>query len=234
MRSLSQLRRTVTDPDLLADPDVSRRLRLAFRRFNRAMVTMWRLGLGRWFELWPAVSGRVLVLVHTGRRSGRRYRTPLNYAAVGDDVYCLAGFGSPSDWYRNITADPSVEIWMPDGWWRATAEDVSDSADRLVLLRAVLKGSGVVASAFGVPPTLSDDRLAAVTRDYRLVRLRRTVACTGPGGPGDLAWVWPAAALVLLPPLLRRLRRRVAQSSASTRNQRSTFQVSPALVGLAV
>jgi hypothetical protein len=37
---------------------------------------------------------------------------------------------------------------------------------------------------------------------YCLVRIQRSAAQTGPGGPGDLAWVWPAATFVLLGVLL--------------------------------
>jgi deazaflavin-dependent oxidoreductase (nitroreductase family) len=198
----------VADPEKLADPDVSQWLRGVFRRLNRGMVLMFRLGLEPWFMLWPAASGVVLVLVHTGRRTGRTRRTPLNYAIVDGDVHCLAGFGPTSDWYRNVLADPSVEVWMPDGWWAGEAEDVSDRDDRLAIMRAVLVGSGFAARVFGIPPELPDDRLASVTRDYRLIRIRRTSARTGPGGPDDLAWVWPVLAAGLLRPAWRGWRRR--------------------------
>jgi len=33
------------------------------------------------------------VITHTGRKTGRKRRTPVNYAVVRDDVYCTAGFG---------------------------------------------------------------------------------------------------------------------------------------------
>jgi hypothetical protein len=73
------------------------------------------------------------------------------------------------------------------------------------VLRAVLAGSGFAAYAFGVSPRLPDERLDELTAGYRLLRPRRTEARTGPGGPGDLAWLWPTAAALLL---LRRARRR--------------------------
>ncbi|MBK7622453.1 MAG: hypothetical protein IPJ14_07245 [Kineosporiaceae bacterium] len=52
-----------------------------FRYLNRFMVMMWRLGLGRLVNVWPRGSGRMLVLGDTGRRSGLRRWTPLNYAS---------------------------------------------------------------------------------------------------------------------------------------------------------
>lgn len=183
-------------------------LRRGLKRFNPFMVTLFRLGLGPLVNAWPEVGGRILVLAHRGRRTGRRRLTPVNYAVVHGDVYITAGFGSVADWYRNLQNDPQVEIWLPDGWWAGVAEDASDSPERLPLLRQVLIGSGIVAPLIGVDPhTLDDERFKALTASYRLVRLRRTEARTGPGGPGELAWAWPLAVLLLLPLVFRPRRR---------------------------
>jgi deazaflavin-dependent oxidoreductase (nitroreductase family) len=156
---------------------------------------------------WPAVGGRILVLTHTGRKSGLKRRTPVNYAVVDGELYCTAGFGRLSDWYRNITADPQVEIWLPDSWWTATIEDIGDSEKRLSLMRQVLLGSGLVAPMLGLDPRkLTDEELDAATAKYRLLHIRRREARTGPGGPGDLAWIWPLSTFILL--LLALLRRK--------------------------
>jgi deazaflavin-dependent oxidoreductase (nitroreductase family) len=188
----------------LANPD---RLRQAFRVFNRLMVLWWRLGLGS-FMNHRELSGQIMVLTHTGRRSGLRYRTPVNYAVVDGKVFCTAGFGPRTDWYQNILTDPRVEVWLPDGWWAGEAEDVSAFPHRLKWLRAVLIASGFAARAAGIDPLrMSDEQLQAATEDYRLVRIKRTEARTGPGGPGDLAWAWPLATLILSMVLLTRRRK---------------------------
>jgi len=183
-------------------------LRQAFRWLNRFMVPLWRLGLGGLLNSWPSVGGQFMVLVHRGRRSGREYRTPLNYAIVKGDIHCLAGFGRATDWYRNALAAPNVQVWMRDGWWEASAVDVSDAPERIELFRAVLIGSGFATYVAGIDPRrLSDVRLDEETSDYRLLRLERTTARTGAGGPGDLAFVWPwAVGLLLLAFRRRRLR----------------------------
>ena len=49
-------------------------------------------------------------------QSGKQYLTPVNYALVDGEVYCTAGFGPRTDWYRNILADPNVRLWLPQGW----------------------------------------------------------------------------------------------------------------------
>jgi deazaflavin-dependent oxidoreductase (nitroreductase family) len=184
-----------------------RQLLQAFRWLNRYMLLHWRLGLGPYANR-RALSGQIMVLVHVGRKTGRIRRTPVNYVILDGDVYCTAGFGAVADWYRNLLANPQVEVWLPHGWWAGLAEDVSDSPERLALLRQVLIASGFAARAAGLDPMrMSDEALDAASRSYRLVRIRRTQALTGPGGPGDLAWVWPVATALLLGLLLLPRRR---------------------------
>lgn len=77
------------------------------------MVLLWRLGLGKWINARPAVAGRIMVLNHTGRKSGLLRQTPLNYAIIDGEIYCTAGLGETTDWYRNILANPHVEVWTP-------------------------------------------------------------------------------------------------------------------------
>lgn len=193
----------------IGTPQAEELLRQGFKYFNRFMLLNWRLGLGRAINMWPPVGGRIMVLTTVGRKSGLPRRTPLNYAIVGGELYCTAGFGGISDWYRNILANPAVEVWLPEGWWAGVAEEVPDGAARLPLLREVLIGSGIVAPLFGLDPrALSDEALAAATAPYRLIHVRRAAERTGAGGPGDLAWIWPLSTLVALVLLARRTRRR--------------------------
>ncbi|MBF8283777.1 MAG: hypothetical protein HW378_2692 [Anaerolineales bacterium] len=194
----------------ILDPRTEETLRQSFKRYlNPFMLLMWRLGLGPWINIWPPVGGRILVIAHQGRRTGRRRYTPVNYALVDGEIYCTVGFGVVSDWYRNLAVNPNIEVWLPDGWWAGVVEDISDSPWRLPLLRQVLIGSGVVTYLAGIDPVnLTDEALHAVTSKYRLLHIWRTEARTGRGGPGDLAWVWPAATMILLPLLLFRRRRR--------------------------
>ncbi|KPL80485.1 hypothetical protein, partial [Levilinea saccharolytica] len=60
--------------------------------------------------------------------------------------------------------------------------------------------SGFAAPLAGIHPlTDTDEALQANTADYRLVRIRRSAARTGPGGPGELAWLWPLMVFFLAP-----------------------------------
>lgn len=169
-----------------------------FRDLNKFMVAMFRLGLGplisnRW-------SGYIMVLTTVGRKSGLLRRTPVNYAIIDGDVYCTAGFGETSHWYRNFQADPAVEVWIGNLWWTGKAETVTgDDPQRLKILRQVWINSGFAAEAFeGLnPKTCSDDELAKVAESVPVVRIRRQEKLSGYGGPGDMAWMWPVAFVLL-------------------------------------
>ncbi len=170
--------------------------RQAFKRLNRMMLVLWRLGLGPLLNAWPSVGGRILVLTHRGRVSGLRRRTPLNYAPVAGGVVCLAGYGERCDWYRNVLADPRVEVWLPRGRWVGRVTDVSEAAERVDLMRQVLLASGFAAVAAGVDPRRLDDAgLAEATRDYRVIRIDSVGPAQGPA-PEDLAWMTRGAAVL--------------------------------------
>jgi deazaflavin-dependent oxidoreductase (nitroreductase family) len=173
--------------------------RRGFKYLNRFMLLMWRLGLQRW-GMSNQYLGYIMVITHIGRKSGLARRTPVNYALIDGEFYCVAGFGAIADWYRNLVANPRVEVWLPESWWEGMAEDVSTwpAARQLPLLRQVLINSGFAAYAAGLDPRkMSDAELAKATAEYKLVRIHRTIPRTGPGGPSDLAWVWQVLAAVL-------------------------------------
>jgi hypothetical protein len=122
-------------------------LRKVLPHGNHCMVFMWRIGLGRAINIWPAGFGRILVVKHRGRKSGKEYLTPINYAIVEGEIYCTAGYGPTSDWYRK-----------------------SNSTYRLFLLRQVIIASGFAGPLFGVnPKKLNNEQLNQISKNYRLV-----------------------------------------------------------------
>jgi deazaflavin-dependent oxidoreductase (nitroreductase family) len=154
-------------------PQQMNSLRKVFHVMNRFMVLMWKMGWGKAINSWPAGFGRIMVIKHRGRRSGKEYLTPVNYALVEGEIYCTAGFGSISDWYRNMLANPRVELWLPEGKKFYCAQDVSDSPHRLFLLKQVIIASGFAARLFGIDPKkLNDEQLSVISKDYRLVHFR--------------------------------------------------------------
>ncbi len=54
--------------------------------------------------LWAPYLLPLAEIEHTGRRSGRTYRTPVLAARVGSDFYAPVLYGERSDWVRNVLA----------------------------------------------------------------------------------------------------------------------------------
>jgi len=50
------------------------------------------------------------IVTHSGRRSGRTYRTPVNVFPDGDRYLFALTYGAESDWVRNVLAAGRCEI----------------------------------------------------------------------------------------------------------------------------
>jgi hypothetical protein len=72
-----------------------------------------------------------------------------------------------------MLAYPRVELWLPEGKNICCAKEVSNSQQRLFLLRQVIIASGFAGPLFGInEKKLSDAQLDAISKEYRLVHLR--------------------------------------------------------------
>src|SRR6185295_20299584 len=61
-------------------------------------------------NVWGA---NILLLTTTGRKSGKRYTTPLLYLADGDNLVVIASNGGSDrdpDWWRNLIAEPHTTV----------------------------------------------------------------------------------------------------------------------------
>ena len=77
------------------------------RRFYRAPIALYRLGLGRW------LGKRFILIEHTGRVSGLAREVVvevLRHDAEKDAYIVASGFGEGADWYRNLIATPRARI----------------------------------------------------------------------------------------------------------------------------
>jgi deazaflavin-dependent oxidoreductase (nitroreductase family) len=185
----------------------------ALRVLNRwLMVPTVRLGLGAW--LGTPIGGYILLLRVRGRRTGQLRDTPLSYLVADGAVWVLAGFGTRTQWYRNLLVDPIVDVWLPGRVLRCTAEVVTDEAMRSRILPRLTRSTGVPALLIGCDPwRASDDRIVELLSGVPLVRLVPLGGpiAAGPDDPGGSAWVWRqglavVATLALGAALRRRLR----------------------------
>ncbi len=81
---------------------------------------LYAIGLG------PLIGRIILLLTTTGRKSGMKRVTPLQYELIGSDYYVGAARGLMADWVRNIQTDPHVEVRVGARHFSANAEVVND------------------------------------------------------------------------------------------------------------
>ena len=81
---------------------------------------LYAIGLG------PLIGRIILLLTTTGRKSGKKRVTPLQYEKIGTEYYLGAARGLKADWVRNIQADPHVEVRVGAKHFIGTAEVIDD------------------------------------------------------------------------------------------------------------
>ncbi len=181
-----------------APTEKDRRGQEVFRAVNKwATVPMLRAGLGPW--LGTPIGGYLLILRARGRSSGVVRETPLSYLIAEGAVWVCAGFGPAAQWYRNILADPRVEVVLPGRTVVCDAEDVRDPEVRRRMMPALVHAIGMPAAFGGVDPRhATDDEILEAYGWVPLVRLTPVsgLLAAGPDDPGGTAWIWRQAVVI--------------------------------------
>jgi deazaflavin-dependent oxidoreductase (nitroreductase family) len=133
-----------------------------------------RLGslLGRWNPImkriltssvhWP-LSRWFIVIEWTGRKSGKRYATPVAYLTMDSQIWVTTG----DRWWRNLGERPNVRIWLRGRGRDALAEPVLDHAESVQGHAEMFRKQPFFARLAGLParPTTSDiDQTVAAGR----------------------------------------------------------------------
>lgn len=125
------------------------------------------LGLG------PIIGRVILLLTTTGRKTGRRRVTPLQYEEIDGLIYIGSARGTESDWYKNLEADPEVEVRVRNRRFLGRAETVTDP-DRLAdfleyRLKTRPRFVGALMRREGLPSKPSREQLMIYARNRAMV-----------------------------------------------------------------
>jgi deazaflavin-dependent oxidoreductase (nitroreductase family) len=118
----------------------------------------------------------ILLLRHTGRKSGRQYATPLQYEKIDGAYYIGAARGVNADWFRNIQANPQVQVSVGRRTFKTLAEPVTDVERVADFLAYRLKHHplmiGLMMKMHKLPMKPSRSQLLELGRSTSLVILR--------------------------------------------------------------
>lgn len=144
------------------------------RLFLRSPIGLYRMGLGF------LMGKRFVMLEHIGRKTGETRRTVVE-VVLNDDgaVYVAAGWGSSSQWFRNVQANPSVVFHLGAKRYETEAVVVDQSEARRVMdayADAHPKALESLASLMvDDPGATTAERARRVAETIPILRLSKTV-----------------------------------------------------------
>jgi deazaflavin-dependent oxidoreductase (nitroreductase family) len=145
------------------------------------------------------LTGHLIVLRTRGRRTGLIRAAPLGYVVLDGAIYCSAGFGETTAWYRNVLADPWVEVVLPGRTLRGRAAAVSEPDEWIRAYRALIASLGVTGRlTVGDVRGLDNAELLAAHGGIPLVRITPSAFVPGPLDPGGWFWLVPWAGSAVL------------------------------------
>ncbi|HTU59688.1 MAG TPA: nitroreductase/quinone reductase family protein [Polyangiales bacterium] len=108
---------------------------------SRAHVALFRATNGRVGSTWRVGAGATkpvptLLLDHRGRKSGKRFTTPLLFLEDGPALVVVASQGGRADnpqWYENLVAHPDTTVQTPRARPRPVRARTADAQERASL-----------------------------------------------------------------------------------------------------
>jgi deazaflavin-dependent oxidoreductase (nitroreductase family) len=171
-------------------------LRVGFRLVNRWLtVPMVDRGLGP--LLGTPLTGSILVLRTTGRKTGLVREAPLGYTVLEGRIVVIAGYGRTCHWFRNALANPQVQVSLPGAVLAGHAEEITDPVTRRRAFRALVAALGVIGRAtLGNVEEADDARVDQLADSFPLLAVTPTDILPGPYEPGGTFWRIPLTVTV--------------------------------------
>jgi len=129
---------------------------------------LYAIGLG------PVIGKIILLLTTTGRKSGVKRVTPLQYEEIDGKYYLGSARGLQADWVRNIQANHNVEIRVKSLTFQGQAEVVTNPARfadfvEVRLQRHPFVVGTIMQKAHGLPKQPSREQLEKLAENEALV-----------------------------------------------------------------
>ena len=106
---------------------------MAVNEFNERVIKEFRSNGGKVGK--PFENAPMILLTHTGAKTGKSYTTPLVYSRDGDRIVVIASkAGAPNNpsWYHNLVAHPTVTLEIGTESFKAKARVATgDERERL-------------------------------------------------------------------------------------------------------
>ena len=152
-------------------PKLERLPRFVWRLFRFLPPRIaYSIGLG-------SLAGRAVLLLTTiGRKTGRPRVTALLYDQIDGTIYVASARGTEADWYRNVLANPNVEVSIGSRQFKGRAEPITDLSEIVGFLERRLqlhpRVAGAVFRLAGLGGSPSREQLREYAKKRGLVAIR--------------------------------------------------------------
>ncbi len=131
---------------------------------------LFAVGLG------PIVGRIILLLTTTGRKSGKKRITPVQYEEIDGTLYIGSARGPHADWVRNIAANPYVEVQLKNHHFCGEGELITDPIRIADYLQTRLERHphmvGAMMKMHNLPPKPSRSQLEELGKTLVVVAIR--------------------------------------------------------------
>jgi uncharacterized protein len=151
--------------------------------FKTPILFYW-LGLG-------FIAGRIFMVMTTvGRKSGQPRRTAIEFHEFKRRKYIFSGWGTNTDWYRNIQANPHITIQTWRGAESVTAHRITSDLELATVFEFAMSNptQKMVMKSIGFDMTL--DQFLAQKERFTFVTFNPTDRPTPKPLQANLVWVW--------------------------------------------
>jgi len=151
----------------------------------KSPILLYRLGLG-------FLVGRLFMVMTTiGRMSGQPRHTAIEYHEFKGRKYVLSGWGTRSDWYRNIESNPHVTIQTWRGPESVRARRTTSEGEMAEAFEFAMSNPTMRMVMKSVGSDLTLEQFLAQKERFTFVTFDPADLPTPEPLKADLWWVWP-------------------------------------------
>ena len=120
---------------------------------------------------WMGPAGNIImVITTTGRKSGKKFTTPIGYQRDGDTVLAFNVNGS-SNWYKNVAQNPLVTLEIKKQTYQMRAVYITDTDEIRQALECYKREQpSMLPRFFDIPSDASGDALMKAAEKVKFVR----------------------------------------------------------------
>jgi deazaflavin-dependent oxidoreductase (nitroreductase family) len=68
------------------------------------------------------LSGRLILITYTGKKSGTKHTLPVQYAESHNELIVVAGYHQHKKWWRNLMQESTINVCYRGKWFEASAK----------------------------------------------------------------------------------------------------------------